>query len=73
MVSVPVVGNQPSVMQMVTDNFKNYVQATNENYKRELVEAQKQSLENQRRTLKEQIKAAESLQRMRESVKSIKL
>ena len=60
-------------MQMVTDNFKNYVQATNENYKRELVEAQKQSLENQRRTLKEQIKAAESLQRMRESVKSIKL
>jgi serine/threonine protein kinase len=71
--SVPVVGNQSSVMQMVADHFKNYVQATNENYKRELVETQQRSLENQRRALREQIQARESLQRMRESVKAIKL
>lgn len=70
---VPVVGNQIGAMQMVANHFKNYVHATNETYKAELVKSQKRNVEIQRQSLRDQIAREEAQQRLRESVKSIKL
>jgi serine/threonine protein kinase len=69
---VPVRGG-PGAMQVVTDHFKNYVRSTNESYTAELVESVKRQAETQRKALRQQIEREEAQQRMRETVKSIKL
>jgi serine/threonine protein kinase len=70
---VPVVGNQVGAMQMVANHFKNYVQATNENYMAELIKTQKRNVEAQRKALRDQIAVEEAQQRLRAAAKSIKL
>jgi len=61
------------LMQIVANHFKNYVQSTNEEYSRDLVESQRRNIEAEKKALREQIEQAESLQRMRAAVKEIKL
>jgi hypothetical protein len=70
---MPVNPGQMGAMQIVANHFKNYVQFTNETYTAELVKSQRRQAETQRRALQEEINRQEALQRMRESVRSIKL
>jgi serine/threonine protein kinase len=70
---VPLAESHVSTMQVVADNFKNYVHAANQGYRTETINAQKRRQESEERALRERVAREEALQRIRDSVKSIKL
>jgi serine/threonine protein kinase len=70
---VPLAESQIGMTQMVADNFKNYVHAANQGYRTETINAQRRRQEHEERALKERIAREEALQKIRDSVKSIKL
>jgi serine/threonine protein kinase len=61
------------LMQVIANHFKNYVQFANEQFSADLAESQRRNIEAQKKSLRDEIQRTESLQRMREAVKSIKL
>ena len=70
---VPVVGNQVGTMQVVADHFKNYVRTANERYKAGVLDAQKRRQEGERRALRERIEREETLRKLREAARTLKL